>query len=213
MLQLARSDWWREGSGGSDAAVRVPERTLVLHVENNAARNLALLERLVSPAQARISKPVHDRKTMQWVYALGELREGLDGVVALDLAAGGDVEGLARVLAVADVRAEDADALDDREEDIRAQVRLRGQADDHERAAHAQVVDRLRVRRAGGRGDDGGVRAEAVGGGDDVLDEVLGLAEVDPLLGAEARDELLLFSAGVCACRCESGGRPEATRI
>ena len=150
---------------------------------------------------------------MQCVYALGELGEGLDGVVALDLAAGGDVEGLARVLAVADVRAEDADALDDREEDVRAQVRLRGEADDHERAAHAQVVDRLRVRGAGGRGDDGGVRAEAVGGGDDVLDEVLGLAEVDPLLGAEARDELLLFSAGVCVCGCKSGGRLDATHI
>ena len=65
MLQLARSDWWREGSGGSDAAVRVPERTLVLHVENNAARNLALLERLVGPTQARISNPVHDTKTIQ----------------------------------------------------------------------------------------------------------------------------------------------------
>ena len=133
--------------------------------------------------------------------------------MALDLAARGDVERLARVLAVTDVRPEDADALHDGEEDVRAQVRLRGQADDHERAAHAQVVDRLRVRGARSSGDDRGVRAQAVGRGDDVLDEVLGLAEVDPLLGAEARDELLLFSAGVCACRCESGGRPEATRI
>ena len=54
MLQLARSDWWREGSGGSDVAVRIHERTSVLHVEDNAARDLALLERLVGPAQARI---------------------------------------------------------------------------------------------------------------------------------------------------------------
>ena len=132
------------------------------------------------------------------MYSLLESREGLDDVVALNLAADGDVEGLTRVLAVADVRAEDRDALHDREEDVRRQRRLRGQADDHEVASRAEVVHGLLVRLRRRGGDDRGVRALAVARGLDVRDDVLGLAEVDPALRAELEAEVALLSTGVC---------------
>ena len=135
--------------------------------------------------------------TMKEDNVLRERRHGLERVVALDLAAGRDVERLTRVLAVADVRAEDADALHDGEEDVRAQVRLRGEADDHERATVAEVVDGLRVGRTRRRGDNRSVCTEAVGRGADVSNEVLRLLEVDPLLGAELHDELLLLRTGI----------------
>ena len=80
-------------------------------------------------------------------------------------------------------------------------ARARGEADDHERAAHAEVVDRLRVRLARRSGDDRRVRAEPVRRRDDVLHEVLRLAEVDPLLRAELRHELLLLGARVWVYR------------
>ena len=131
--------------------------------------------------------------------ALFERGERLGLEVALDLAARRDVECLARVLAVTNIQAKNADALDDGEEDVRAELRARGEADDHERAAVAEVVDGLRVRDARRGGDDRRVRAEPVRRGDDVLHEVLRLAEVDPLLRAELRHELLLLGAGVCS--------------
>ena len=99
---------------------------------------------------------------------------------------------------VPNVGAEDGDALDDGEEDVGVERRARGETDDHDGAAGAEVVDGLLVRSARRGGDDGGVWAEAVGRGLDVLDEILGLAEVDPLFCAELQDEVALVRAGVC---------------
>ena len=143
-----------------------------------------------------VSKANNEQHTKS-KHVLRKRRQRLELVVALDLPARRNIERLARVLAVTDIRAEDADALHDGEEDVRAEARARGEADDHERAAHAEVVDRLRVRLARRGGDDRRVRAEPVRRGDDVLHEVLRLAEVDPLLRAELRHELFLLGASV----------------
>lgn len=131
--------------------------------------------------------------------------------MALDLAPRGDIKCLPRVLAVANVRADDVDALHDGEEDVRAETGASGETDNHERATHSEVVDRLCVGLRVGGGDNRGMRTVAVRGLDDVLNEILCLAEVDPLLCAEAETELLFIGAGVCGCvsRVGSGSRRE----
>lgn len=51
-----------------------------------------------------------------------------------------------------------------------------------------------------GGGDDSSVGALAISGCDDIRDDVLALAEVDPLLCAKFQTKLLLVRAGVCEC-------------
>lgn len=49
-------------------------------------------------------------------------------------------------------------------------------------------------------GDDGSMSTLAISGCDDIRDNVLALAEVNPLLCAEFQTKLLLVRAGVCVC-------------
>ena len=132
------------------------------------------------------------------MYSLLKSREGLDNVVALDLAANGDIEGLTRVLTVADVRAKDRDALHNGEEDVGGKRRFRGETDDHEVASGAEVVHSLLVRLRGGGGDNSGVRALAVASSLDIRNEVLGLAEIYPALRAKLEAQVALLGTGVC---------------
>lgn len=78
-----------------------------------------------------------------------------------------------------------------------------GKSDDHEVPTVTKVVHGLRVRGAGGCGDNGGVRALPARRVADVLHEVLRLLEVNPLLRAELHDELPLLLAGVWGRRCQ----------
>ena len=117
--------------------------------------------------------------------------------MALDLATSGDIERLVRVLAVANIRAKNADALNDSEEDIRRQCSLRGQTNDHQVTSRTEVVNSLLVCLRRRSGDDGGVRAEPVARSLDICDDVLGLLEVDPRLCAETFDEGALLGASV----------------
>lgn len=49
-------------------------------------------------------------------------------------------------------------------------------------------------------GDDSSMGAFAISGCDDIRDNVLALAEVNPLLCAKFQTKLLLVRAGVCEC-------------
>lgn len=49
-------------------------------------------------------------------------------------------------------------------------------------------------------GDDSSMGALAISGCDDIRDNVLALAEVNPLLRAKFQTKLLLVRAGVCEC-------------
>ena len=174
--------WWYNASAEVDGgcfATRVDIgttwRRLLLHVEHDTADDLALREALVGPVYGETRSARQTPSNPKRKHVLRKRRQRLELVVALDLPARRNIKRLARVLAVTDVRAEDADALHDGEEDVRAEARARGEADDHERAAHAEVVDGLRVRLARRGGDDRRVRAEPVRRGDDVLHEVLRL--------------------------------------
>ena len=93
----------------------------------------------------------------------------------------------------------DVDGLDDGLEDTSAQLGMSGETDDHEGSCRAEVVDGLLVSSRSCSGDDSSVSTETVSSGDDILDEVLGLLEVDPLLGSQGHDELSLLFSGVCA--------------
>jgi hypothetical protein len=129
-----------------------------------------------------------------------QLRQPDDLVRRLDEAAREEFNRLGAVLAVADIRALDADHLDDRLEDGRLEVRARGQPNADDGAARAHVLGGLLERLLVDGDEDDGVRAQAVGRRRlHVCDEVLGLHKVDKVLGAQLHHHLLLGVARVDA--------------
>jgi hypothetical protein len=72
-----------------------------------------------------------------------------------------------------------------------------GQADSHEGSTRAEVVNGLSITRGACGGDNGGVSTESAGDAFDVRNKVLSLLEVNPSLGTEAENELLLIFPGV----------------
>ena len=95
---------------------------LLIEVEHNTADDVALLHALVGPTKTNtISlRPTHTHRERE--HALLERRKRLDDIRALHLAPRRNIQRLARVLAVPNIRAKDTDALDDGEEDIRARI-------------------------------------------------------------------------------------------
>ena len=91
----------------------------------------------------------------------------------------------------------DVDRLDNGLEDTSAELGMSRETDDHESSSRAEVVNGLLVSSRGGSGDDSSVSTETVSSGDDILDEVLGLLEVDPLLSTERQDEVFLLGTSV----------------
>lgn len=128
-----------------------------------------------------------------------EVVEGLNLDGALDVAGGGDLEGLVGVLAVADVRRSEGLVGGNGPEDVGLDVgTLLGETDSDDGAGGADVLHGDQVSLGHGGGDDGGLGTEAVrGGGLDSGDNVLGLLEVDPGAGAELLAERLLLSTSV----------------
>jgi hypothetical protein len=152
---------------------------LLARVQDVSARDLARLHLVVDHLQLR------QADDLEW---------------GLDEAAREEVNRLCAVLAVTDVRALDADHLDDGLEDGRPEVRAGGQADADDGAARADVLCGLLERLLVDGDEDDGVRAEAVGGrGLHVCDDVLALHEVDKGFAAELLHHLLLVVACVDA--------------
>jgi hypothetical protein len=153
--------------------------SLLARVQDVSARDLARLHLVVDHLQLRQADDLERR---------------------LDEAAREKVNRLGAVLAVANIRALDADHLDDRLEDGRLEVRAGGQADADDGAARADVLCGLLERLLVDGDEDDGVRAEAVGRrGLHVCDDVLALYEVDKGFAAELLHHLLLVVACVNA--------------
>ncbi len=106
-------------------SIRISSHLLLLgHIKNNPARNLSVHHPIVHVLQ---------------------ISNRLANKVNLDKAAGGNIKRLRSVLAVANVRAEDVDALEDGEEDRRVEGRATGETDTHEVTAGTEVFDGLLV--------------------------------------------------------------------
>lgn len=118
-----------------------------------------------------------------------------------------EVDRLLGVGAVADVAALDGDHADDALEDGGGDAGAGGQADADDAAAGADVVGGLLEGLLGHGEEDGGVGAQAVGGGGlDVGDEVLGGEEVDVGSGAQLLGGLALLLTTVDGDRVDAHG-------
>ena len=96
----------------------------------------------------------------------------------------------------------DGDALCDSEEDVTAELALCRQTDNHHGSSRSEVVDSLLVGSRASSGDDSGVGSCTTSGLADILHQVLGFPEVNPLLSTQLRAGFFLVVAGVCILRC-----------
>lgn len=96
-----------------------------------------------------------------------------------------------------DVGADDVDALGDSKEDVGIERSASGQTNSHEGASWPEVVNRLLVRCTRRSSDDGGMRSKTVCGILDILDEILGLLEVDPFLRTELETKITLLGTSI----------------
>ena len=95
------------------------------------------------------------------------------------------------------IRTVDGDALCDSEEDVTAELALCRQIDNHHGSSGSEVVDSLLVSSRAGSGDDSGVGSCTTSGLTDILHQVLGFPEVDPLLSTKTENEVTLLGAGI----------------
>lgn len=181
------------------------QKRLLVEVEDDTAGNLACLESLVCLLEGRQGLSLEDNLNLA-------ARSDFDGLVGiLSVSKDNSLSGLLTIVEYTvnhspDIRTVDVDALDDSLEDTSTELGMSWETDDHEGSSRAKVVDSLLVSGGGGGGDNGGVWAETVGGGDDVLDKVLGLLEVDPLLSTKREDEVPLLSTGIDGKNTEASG-------
>lgn len=98
----------------------------------------------------------------------------------MDQTSGKEVHCFVGVLAVADIAASDIDHFDDGGKDRRFQESIRRHANSDDGTAGTSVLDGLLERLLRDCEQNDGVCAQALrGGGFDVCDDVLGLAEID----------------------------------
>jgi hypothetical protein len=111
-----------------------------------------------------------------------------------------------------DVGTDYADALKDGKEDRSFEISCSGQADGHEGASGAEVVNGLGVTRGACGSNDGGMSTESAGDSFYVRNEVLSLFEVYPSLGTEAENQVLLIFAGILSQRAINKVSPGGKR-
>ena len=93
------------------------------------------------------------------------------------------------------------DALEDGKEDRSFEIGRSGQADSHEGATGAEVVNRLGITGGACRSNNGGMSTESTGDALDIPNEIFSLFKVYPSLGTEAENQVLLILAGILSKR------------
>lgn len=210
----AESTWPQMGVQIQKGEVRQESRSKETKRASRKAqiRNLASDSGCLKRACARarlLVKVEHDTagevSRVHGVVDLGQVREAESLVLCLDLSAGGDIEGLDTVLSVSDVGSDDAERAEDGEEDVGLDGCVAWETDGDEGTAATEVVERLLVSCCARCGYDSGVRAETVGSGLYVGDEILGLLEVDERFSAELGGQCFFVGASVDSDDAVSG--------
>lgn len=98
---------------------------------------------------------------------------------------------------VPDVGTNYADGLEDGKEYGSFEGSRSGQADGHEGATGAEIINGLNVTGRARGGNDGGMSTESASDALDVSNQVLSLFEVYPILGTEAENQVLLVLARI----------------
>ena len=105
-------------------------KTILIHREYYSTRNLALAHLLINPAKG--GKKLKSKKYRATLNdARCDFRQLPHLVVALHRSRCGNIDSLNRVLAVADIRAMDSDALEHNEENGRIKLSFSWQPNSH----------------------------------------------------------------------------------
>lgn len=162
----------------------VKQASLFAAVDDDSTNNLALLHFVVNLLQ------------------LGQLAHFVN---RLDQSPGKELNGLDGIASGSDVRSLDLDTVQDGKEDIGFECCVCRHSDTHDTSLWSGIREGLVVREFGSRSDDGGMSTSARGLLD-ILDQVLGLCEVDIDFSTERHGQFLLLVTCIDGNHAETHG-------